>query len=417
MEPEILHEPVALTGVGVVSPLGNDLQSLRKRLLENSPHIEWIQPRYMNRVPAGVCGFDETKHRSRKEIRRGTRAGTISIYCAREALADAGIDIDALEDKQRTGVYIGIAEHGNVEVESEIANLKAFDYDIGTWPHHPRSIANNPAGETCIALELPGPHCCIGAACAAGNYGIVHGAQQLLLGEVDLAIAGGVSESIHTFVPFASFQNQGALAMNDDPNRACRPLDRHRTGVVLAEGGCLFTMERLSDARSRGAHIHGIVAGWAINTDATSFTLPNELRQAEAMARALKHAGLKTDDVDLINLHATGTREGDPVEVRAVRHLFGKDTTTLVNATKGFIGHTLGAAGALELAGNLPSFVDKVVHPCANLDEVDPECSLPGLVVSKPARADRLDTILNNSFGILGINVVLIVSRYKEVQS
>jgi 3-oxoacyl-[acyl-carrier-protein] synthase II len=239
------HQPIALTGVGLVSPLGNDLQTLRKNVLENRPHIEWIQPRYMEKVPAGVCHFDETKHRSRKEIRRGTRAGTSSIVCAREALADAGIDLEDVQDRQRAGLYIGIAEHGNVEVESQIANLREFDYDIGTWPHHPRSIANNPAGETCMALELPGPHCCIGAACAAGNYGIIHGAQQLILGEVDLALAGGVSESVHTFVPFASFQNQGALAMHEDPNKACRPLDRNRTGVVISEGGCLYTMERL----------------------------------------------------------------------------------------------------------------------------------------------------------------------------
>jgi 3-oxoacyl-[acyl-carrier-protein] synthase II len=371
----------------------------------------------MEKVPAGVCHFDETKHRSRKEIRRGTRAGTISIFCAREALADAGIDLDDVQDRQRAGLYIGIAEHGNVEVESQIADLREFDYDIGTWPHHPRSIANNPAGETCMALELPGPHCCIGAACAAGNYGIIHGAQQLILGEVDLALAGGVSESVHTFVPFASFQNQGALAMHEDPNKACRPLDRNRTGVVISEGGCLFTMERLSDAKSRGARIYGLVSGWAMNTDATSFTLPNEQRQAQAMARALQEAGMTADDVDLVNLHATGTREGDPVEVRALRDLFGGKTGPLVNATKGFFGHTLGAAGALELAANLPSFEDGLVHPCANLDDVDPECAFEGLVVSKPVRAERMHSILNNSFGILGINVVLIVTRYQGAHS
>jgi 3-oxoacyl-[acyl-carrier-protein] synthase II len=323
----------------------------------------------------------------------------------------------SIEDRQRVGVYVGIAEHGNVEVENEVANLREFDYDIGTWPHHPRSIANNPAGETCIALELPGPHCCIGAACAAGNYGIVHGAQQLMLGEVDLALAGGVSESIHTFVPFASFQNQGALAMHEDPNRACRPLDRNRTGVVLSEGGCFFTMERLSDALSRGARIYGLVKGWAINTDATSFTLPNEQRQAQAMARALEQADLTPDDVDLINLHATGTREGDPVEIRAIRSLFGEKERPRINATKGFIGHTLGAAGALELAANLPSFDDGLFHPCANLEDLDPECAHPGLVVSEPVRAGGIDTILNNSFGILGINVVLIVTSFRGVNS
>jgi 3-oxoacyl-[acyl-carrier-protein] synthase II len=168
-------------------------------------------------------------------------------------------------------------------------------------------------------------------------------------------------------------------------------------------------LERLTDARARGAKVYGEVAGYAINSDATDFVLPNPQRQAECMQLALRRAGLNAQDIHIVSTHATGTTSGDSQEVLALRQVFNGDGQTLLNNTKSFIGHAMGAAGALELAGNLPAFADHLCHPTINLDRPDPECTLPGLVAHQPREMKRVRTILNNSFGMLGINSVVIV--------
>ena len=263
-------------------------------------------------------------------------------------------------DKANVGVYVGVTEHGNVETENEIFQLKSFDYDTKFWSHHhnPRTVANNPAGEISLNLGITGPHYTIGAACAAGNAGLIQGAQMLLLGECDVALAGGVSESIHTFGIFASFKAQGALAWHDDPTKASRPMDAERTGIVVAEGGCMYVLERMSDARDRDAKIYGEIVGWAMNSDASDFVMPNPDRQAQCMQSALRRSGMAADEIDIVSTHATGTTSGDAQECQALRQVFGGSSRTRFNNTKSFIGHAMGAAGALELAGNLPAFDD-----------------------------------------------------------
>lgn len=408
---------IVITGLGLTSPIGNDLATLRESLLAGKPGVASMTPRYMEEWPAGICDFPVTKYQTKKEARRGTRAGQISIYCGREAIADAGLDWENI-DRSRVGVFVGTTEHGNVETENEVANIKEYDYDVKYWSHHhnPRSIANNPAGELCLNAGITGPHCCVGAACAAGNYGIIFGAQQLMLGEVDMAIGGGVSEAIHTFGIFASFLAQGALApMGDDPARASRPFDKSRHGIVIAEGGCLYILERLEDAQKRGANIVAELLGWAVNTDATDFVLPNAERQAQAMRLALARAKLEPKDVDIVSAHATSTPEGDPREIDAIREVFGPDCPAYVNAAKGYYGHAMGAAGALELAGNLPSFEDGLVHPSINVTDLDPACALPRQPLGQAVRADRpVSVILNNSFGMLGINAVTVIGKFVQ---
>jgi acyl carrier protein len=238
----------------------------------------------------------------------------------------------------------------------------------------------------------------------------------LRLGEVDLAICGGVSESIHTFGIFAGFKSQGALATNDVPAKASRPFDRARNGIVVSEGGCLYTLERLDDALARGARIYGEIAGYGILSDASDYVLPNPVRQAECIRKAIAHAGLTAAGIHIVNTHATATTLGDIQECEAIRAVFGEGCPdTHINNTKSFIGHCMGAAGALELAGNLPSFDDLVVHPTINVDDLDPACALPGLVLNAPVKASRVDTILNNSFGMLGINSTLIVTAIRGI--
>lgn len=404
---------IVITGVGLTAPNGNDLPEFRAALLAGQSGVSKYEIRYVGETLAGICKFDALRYQSKKDLRRGTRAGSVGIYSANEAVKDAGIDWASVE-KSRVGIYLGVTEHGNVETENEIFALKGYDYDTSFWSHHhnPRTVANNPAGEVSLNMGVTGPHYTIGAACAAGNAGLIQGAQMLRLGDCDLALAGGVSESIHTFGIFASFKSQGALATHDDPTKASRPFDKARTGIVVAEGGCVFVLERLDDALRRGAKIYGELAGYAINTDATDFVLPNPERQAECVALALKRAGLKPHDIDIVSTHATGTGQGDAQECQALRRVFAESPKTYFNNAKSFIGHAMGAAGALELAGNLPAFADGVCHATINVTDLDPDCALTTLVVNEPRPIGNVEYILNNSFGMLGINSVVIMKKY-----
>lgn len=406
------QQRIVITGIGLAAPNGDNLAEYRESLLEGRSGVVPYTIRYFGDTVAGVCHFDAFRHQTRKEVRRGTRAGSVAVYCANEAVIDSGIDWDNT-DPARVGIYVGVTEHGNVETENEIFELKGYDYDTAYWSHHhnPRTVANNPAGEISLNMGITGPHYTIGAACAAGNAGLIQGAQMLRLGECDIALSGGVSESIHTFGIFASFNSQGALARHTDPMRASRPFDAERTGIVVAEGGTIVVLERLADARARGATIYGELLGYAMNSDASDFVLPNAQRQTECIRGALRRAGVAPAEIDIVSTHATGTMEGDIQESVALNSVFGDCEATLLNNTKSFIGHAMGAAGLLELAGNLPAFRDGICHATINVDQLDPKCAMSGLVVNAPRDHGNVQRILNNSFGMLGINSVTVVGR------
>jgi 3-oxoacyl-[acyl-carrier-protein] synthase II len=413
MTPSMESQRIVITGVGLTAPGAANLTDFRANLLAGKSGVSTIDLRYMGVHPAGICAFAETKYRKKRENSRGTRAGCIGVYCANEALVDAGIDFSEY-DRAATGVYIGLTEHGTVETENEVYNIGQYDYDVNYWTHHhnPRTVLNNPAGEITMNLGLTGPHYAIGAACAAGNAALIQGVQMLRLGEVDLALCGGISECVGSFGIFASFRAQGALAEHVDPTKASRPFDRDRNGIVISEGGCLFTLERLDRALARNATIYGEITGYAMNSDAKDFVLPYGPRQQQCMEMALRRADLQPADITILNAHATGTKQGDIEECNAIRATFADCPQTWINNTKSSIGHAMGAAGVLELAGNLPSFTDCQVHPTINLDHLDPECALPGLVANTTKQLERVDAILNNSFGMLGINSAVIVERF-----
>ena len=407
-----VQDRIVITGIGLTSPNGNSLAEFRQNLLDGKSGVVNYETRYMGPVLAGICNFDELRYQKKKDIRRGTRAGSIAVYCANEAVRDSGLNWPSVA-RDRVGVYIGITEHGNVETENEIYEISKFQYDTKVWSHHhnPRTVANNAAGEVTLNMGITGPHLTLGAACAAGNAGFIQAAQMLRLDEVDIAIAGGVSESIRTFGIFASFSAQGALATHEDPTKACRPFDINRNGIVVAEGGGICTVERLPDALARGAKIYAEIIGYAMNSDARDFVLPDANRQAECMQLAMKRAKINADQIDIVSSHATATEQGDIEEASALRRIFG-DSKAVINNTKSFIGHAMGAAGALEMLGNLPSFDDGIAHATINLDDVDPRCALPNLVINQPRELGNVSCILNNSFGMLGINSVVILRKF-----
>lgn len=410
---QIETQRIVITGVGLTSPNGSNLTEFREKLLKGESDIKEVDFRYFGKTPAGLCTFPEAKYRKKKENKKGTRAGCIGVYCANEALADADLE-NGHYDPARTGVYIGLTEHGTVETENEVYNISQYDYNTSYWTHHhnPRTVLNNPAGEITLNLGITGPHYTIGAACAAGNASLIQAVQMLRLGEVDMALAGGISESTGSFGIFASFKAQNALGSHADPNKASRPFDISRDGIVISEGGCIYVLETLDKALARGAEIYGEIIGYAINSDARDFVLPYGKRQAECMRLALERAGLAPRDIHLINTHATGTKQGDTEECGAIREVFSNCRDTYVNNTKSIIGHAMGAAGVLELAGNLPAFKDNLVHPTINVDNLDPDCAIDNLVINEAVKVDSIQTILNNSFGMLGINSTVIVKKF-----
>jgi 3-oxoacyl-[acyl-carrier-protein] synthase II len=407
------HQRVVITGVGLAAPNAASLPEFRQKLLTGRSEICEIEHRYIGRVPAGICKFPETRYRKKKENKRGTRAGCLGVYAANEAVNDAAVELDGI-GRNRIGVYVGLTEHGTVETENEVYNISQYGYDVDYWTHHhnPRTVLNNPAGEITMNLGITGPHYAIGAACAAGNAALIQGVQMLRLGEVDMALCGGISESVGSFGIFASFKAQGALAHHPDPRRASRPFDMDRTGIVISEGACLYCLETLDKALTRKAKIYGEIAGYAMNSDAMDFVMPYAPRQAECVELALKRAALAPQDIHIVNTHATGTRQGDIEECHALAGIFRDCPATWFNNTKGMIGHAMGAAGVLELAGNLPAFADGLVHPAINVDKLDPECNLPNLVLNETRPVDRVDTIMNTSFGMVGVNSVIIVKKY-----
>lgn len=404
---------IVITGIGLTSPLGNNLAQFRSGLLESKCGLSIHDVRYMGKQVVGFCDFDETKYQTKKALRRGTRAGSIAVYCSHEAINDSAIAWSEV-DKSQVGIFLGITEHGNVETEHEIYELHQNKMDVKLWSHHhnPRTVANSPAGEVSLNLAIHGPHYTIGAACAGGNAGVIQGVQMLRLGEVKYALAGGVSESPRSFGIFAGFAAQGALAPAEDAQNAIKPLDINRQGTVISEGGSIFFLERLDDALARGAKIYGEIIGYAINSDAADYVNPLSERQYQCMSLAMKRAKITASEVDIVNMHATGTGAGDISEVQAVKEMFEACNETYINFTKGHIGHCMGAAGSLELAGNLPSFTDERIHPGIGLKEIDPSCFLSRLVYEKPVSKPNISIILNNSFGMMGINSTVIVKKY-----
>lgn len=405
---------IVITGIGLAAPNADNLITYREKLLKGISEITEVELRYFGKAPAGICTFEETKYRKKKENKRGTRAGCLGVYCANEALADAKLDIDHYR-RSRIGVYVGLTEHGTVETENEVYNISRYGYNVDYWTHHhnPRTVLNNPAGEITMNLGITGPHYSIGAACAAGNASLIQGVQMMRLGEVDMALAGGISESTGSFGIFASFKAQGALGSAADPRMACRPFDISRDGIVVSEGASIYVLERLEDALARGANIYAEIVGYGMNSDARDYVLPFHERQAECMELAMGRAQVTPDEIDIINTHATGTKQGDIEECKAIRQVFGNAPKTYINNTKSIIGHAMGAAGVLELAGNLPAFSDNLVHPTINCHDLDPECELKNMVLDTPIALDSVDLILNNSFGMVGINSVIIVKKYK----
>jgi 3-oxoacyl-[acyl-carrier-protein] synthase II len=409
---------VVVTGLGAVSPLGLTVAEFWAGLVAGRSGIAPItqfDPEDMPTKIAGeVKGFDPTKWINFKEARRMGRATQMAVAAACEALADAGFDSVLPDDVQEeAGVYIGTA-YGPFDKADEEMQAFAKKGWRGVSPFALSSaLTSMPAFHVSLMAQAKGP---IGTpinACAAGTQGIVEASEYIRRGHAQVMICGGVEGSIHRY-GIAGFSAMRALSTrNDEPERASRPFDKGRDGFVLSEGAGLVVLESLDHARARGARIYAEVLGGASSADAYHVAAPDPkgAGAVRAMKRALRDAGVDVAAVSYINAHGTSTPLNDFTETLAIKTVFGEQAYNIpISSTKSMIGHSMGAAGALEAITCVKSIETGTVHPTINYETPDPECDLD--YVPNTARQINPQVVLSNSFGLGGNNACLVLAKY-----
>ena len=409
---------VVVTGLGAVTPLGNDVPTTWEALVAGRSGVGPITcfdtSDMVVRIAAEASSFDPMALFGRRVARRNDRFTLFALEAARQAVADAGLEFDD-ELKQATGVLIGTAIGGVLSL------LENHDIIRESGPHRvspfmvPMLMPNAASGTVAITYGLRGPNLSVASACATGSHAIGEAAEVIRRGDAEVVVCGG-SEAVIIRVAMASFANMGAVSTrNDEPQRASRPFDAERDGFVMGEGAGVLVLESLDHARRRGGRIYAELAGYGATADAFHITAPEEngTGAARAMELALEDAGLAPADVDYINAHGTSTLLNDRIETRAIRIAFDSHADRLaVSSTKSMIGHLMGAAGAVEAIACVKSLETGWVHPTINYEHPDPACDLDYV----PNQARRLEprVALSNSFGFGGHNGCLVFGRWEE---
>ncbi len=402
---------VLITGVGVVSPLGNDVETLWTNLLAGAsgagPITRFDASGMACRFACEVKDFSVDGVLDRKDAKRMDRFVQFAVKAAHEAMATARLDLAAV-DRERVGVVIGSGIGGMETFEAQHRILLEKGPDRVSPFFIPMMISDMAAGQVSLRFGLKGPNFGTVSACASGAHAIGEALRLLRAGDADVMICGG-AESTITPMAVAGFSSARALSTrNDDPQRASRPFDRDRDGFVIGEGAGILVLETESHARRRDAPILCELGGYGASADAFHLTAPAEDGDgaARAMRRALQDAGLAPQDVDYVNAHGTSTPAGDPVEVTAVKSVFGDHAHRLmVGSTKSMTGHLLGAAGGLEAVISALALARGVVPPTINLENPDPRCDLD--FVPNQARTRNIRAAVSNSFGFGGHNATL----------
>lgn len=394
---------VAVTGLGIISPLGLDLAQSWNSLREGRSAIQPIESvdcsslRFRN--GAEVRGFDATKHFPEGKDAYIDRFAQFSVVAAREAVRDSGIVLTP-ELRERSAIVCGSAVGGQSAIEKGFEDL----YVAGRGRVHPltipKTMANAGASHISMDLGLSGPVYTISTACSSANHAIGQAFRLVRDGEADLAVTGG-SEALFTIGMLKAWEAMRVISPD-----TCRPFSKDRKGMILGEGGAMMIFEPLESARARGAKIYAEICGFGMTSDAHHLTQPTVAGPARAMRGALCEAGLAPEAIGYINAHGTGTPGNDPVESRAIREVFGAHADKLaVSSTKSLHGHALGAAGALEAVATVLALHHGILPPTANFTERDPECDLD-FIPNKP-RAAQVEAALSNSFAFGGLNAVV----------
>ncbi len=406
---------VVVTGMGLITPLGLNLAESWSGLVQGKSGIGPITmfdaTHFDTKIAGEIKGFNADDHVPKKEQKKMDRFIHLTLAATKAALADAQITFDD-ELKTRTGALIGVGMGGLPYIETQHRLL----FDRGpsrVSPFFiPSVITNMASGQVTMAHGFKGPNYAISSACASGAHAIGEATGFIRDGVCDVMVAGG-SEAVVTQIAIAGFNSMRALSTrNDSPTTASRPWDRARDGFVLAEGVGILILEDYEHASQRGAKIYADMCGFGLSSDAHHMTAPSPggVGAAQSMNLSLKDARINPEQVDYINAHGTSTPAGDEVETEAVKKVFGAHAKKLwVSSTKSMIGHTLGAAGAVESVISIQALVTGIVPPTINLDNPSDDCDLD--YVPKTAREKKMNYVLNNSFGFGGTNCSLLFGR------
>ncbi|MED1116419.1 beta-ketoacyl-ACP synthase II [Bacillus paramycoides] len=410
-------ERVVITGMGVVSPIGNNIQTLWNNLINGKSGISTIDTFDVTNHKTKIAGiakdFDADEVLGKNEARRLDRFSQFALAAAEQAWVDSKLDLDRI-DVERLGVYVGSGIGG---IETLIENIDVLRQK---GPRRvsptlvPAMISNAAAAQISIKWNAMGPSLSPVSACAIGNTAIGEAFRLIRSGEVDVVFAGGTEAAI-TDLSIASFGNATALSRrNDDPTKASRPFDENRDGFVMSEGAGILILESLSHALHREAKIYAEVIGYGASSDAHHIvaTHPEGKGAYLAMRSALKNANISPEEIDVISAHATSTKVGDISETLAIKQLFGKQAYQIpVTANKSMLGHMLGAAGGVEAIALAMSLKEGIIPPTINLGNPDPLCDLD--YVPSIARQAKINTGLSNSFGFGGHNAAIVLKKYE----
>jgi len=403
---------VAVTGLGVVSPVGNDIPTMWDALVHGRSGIARIAgfdpSPYDSQVAGEVRELEMSEYMDRKELRRTDRFTHLAIAAATQALRDA--KLDQVRDAERAGTAISSGLGGIATMVDQIMVMDQRGPSRLSPFFVPMLMANAASAQVAMRFGLKGPSLTHISACASSSHAIGEGGDIIRRGQADVMVAGG-SEACAIPVVVAAFAAMKTLTRhNDDPEGASRPFDKDRDGFVLAEGAAVVVLEEREHARARGARIYGELVGYGATADAYHITAPSPEGEgnARAMRMALDEAGLRPEDIDYINAHGTSTQPNDREETAAIKQVFGEHAyKLLVSSTKSMTGHLLGAAGALEAIACLLAIRDGCIPPTINYQTPDPGLDLD--YVPNTARAKAITTALSNSMGFGGHNASLIV--------
>lgn len=418
-----MKERVVVTGLGAVTPLGNDVATMWEGLLTGRSGVarsEQLDAADLEvKIAAEVKGFDPIKQFGRREARRNDRFALLAKAAADEAVADAGLTFEDWDDeaKGRVGVLVGTGIGGVLTLLAEYDVLRERGPERVSPLMVPKLMPNSASASIAIQYGLRGPNYSLSSACATGSHGLGEAAGLIQRGITDVMICGGAEAAAHP-LSVAALANMKALSTrNDEPERASRPFDAERDGFVLGEGAGILVLERLEHAIDRGARIRAEVIGYAATCDAYHIAAPDESGEGamRAMAGALKDAGLTARDVNYINAHGTGTQLNDPIETQAIRRVFGAHADRLaVSSTKSMMGHLMGAAGAIEAIVCVRSLETGWVHATVNYEHPDPACDLD-YVPNEPRKLSPR-VILSSSFGFGGHNACILLRRWESTR-
>ena len=409
---------VVITGLGVLTPVGNDVNTMWQNLLAGKsgagPVTHFDPSEFKTKFACEVKDFDATSIVGKKDARRMDKFAQFAVASSKQALDDSGLVVTP-DNASRIGVMIGTGIGGITTIVNQIEEMMAKGPSRVSPFLVPMMLPDTASGQVAIQFGLKGPNLCPVSACATGSNAIGEASEWVRRGVADAVLAGGTESAIIP-IALAGFNNMTAISTrNDAPEKASRPFDKNRDGFVVGEGSGVLVLEALEHALARGARIYAEVIGYGSTADAYHITAPEEngVGAASAMKIALQQANLKPEQIDYINAHGTSTPLNDKSETAAIKSVFGEAAYSVpISSTKSMTGHLLGAAGAVEGVIAVQDINEGVIPPTINYETPDPECDLD--YVPNTSRRKQVNTVMSNSFGFGGHNAVVIIGRYQN---